>query len=123
MLRACSSDDVRPLTDMVQVEAPAVREYDIELEYYTTKADESEVVQNVEGTGGAISRYIYWQGSNLDQDINPDELRKLILCPHWVENPIGATRVIITKPEYKELPSTTVAKFSGKINVQHVVKD
>ena len=72
---------------------------------------------------GAINRYIYWQGSTLDQDINPDELRKLILCPHWVENPIGATRVIITKPEYKELPSTTVAKFSGKINVQHVVKD
>ena len=121
--RVCSADDVRPLTDIVQVEAPQVELYDIELTYYTTKANESEVVKNVEGPDGAINRYIYWQGSTLDQDINPDELRKLILCPHWVENPIGATRVIITKPEYKELPSTTVAKFSGKINVQHVVKD
>ena len=121
--RVCSADDVRPLTDIVQVEAPQVELYDIELTYYTTKANESEVVKNVEGPDGAINRYIYWQGSTLDQDINPDELRKLILCPHWVENPIGATRVIITKPEYKELPSTTVAKFSGNINVQHVVKD
>ena len=121
--RVCSADDVRPLTDIVQVEAPEVELYDIELTYYTTKANESEVVKNVEGPDGAINRYIYWQGSNLDQDINPDELRKLILCPHWIENPIGATRVIITKPEYKELPSTTVAKFSGNINVQHVVKD
>ena len=123
VLLACSSDDVRPLTDMVQVEAPAVHEYDIELEYYTTKADESEVVQNVEGTGGAISRYIYWQGSNLDQDINPDELRKLILCPHWEDGLKGATRVNIIKPEYTELESTTVAVFSGKLKVSHKVKD
>ena len=47
----------------------------------------------------------------------------MLFRSHWIENPIGATRVIITKPEYKELPSTTVAKFSGNINVQHVVKD
>lgn len=123
VLRVCSSDDVRPLTDMVQVEAPSVETYDIELTYYTTKASESEVVKNVEGSDGAISRYIYWQGSSLDQGINPDELRKLILCPHWKEGLTGATRVTITKPEYKELPSTTVAKFSGNLKVQHIVKD
>ena len=123
VLRVCSSDDVRPLTDMVQVEAPSVETYDIELTYYTTKASESEVVKNVEGSDGAISRYIYWQGSSLDQDINPDELRKLILCPHWKEGLTGATRVTITKPEYKKLPSTTVAKFSGNLKVQHIVKD
>lgn len=123
VLAACSADDVRPLTDKVQVEVPNVELYDIELTYYTTKANESEVVQNVEGSGGAIDRYVNWQGSTLDQDINPDELRKLILCPHWEEGLTGATRVNITKPEYKELPSTTVAKFSGNINVQHIVKD
>lgn len=119
--RMCNADDVRPLTDLVQVEAPDVELYDIELTYYTTRANESEVVKNVEGQDGAIDRYIYWQGSSLDLDINPDELRKLILCPHWMENQIGATRVVITKPEYKELPSTTVAKFSGNIRVEHVV--
>ena len=123
VLAACSADDVKPLTDVVTVEAPEVERYDIELTYWTTKADESEVVKNVEGPGGAIDRYIYWQGSALDQDINPDELRKLILCPHWDDNLTGASRVTITKPEYKELPNTTVAKFSGNLKVQHVVKD
>lgn len=119
----CAADDVRPLTDLVQVEAPSVHKYDIELEYYTTKADESEVVQNVEGTGGAIARYIYWQGSSLDQDINPDYLRKLILCPHWEDGLTGATRVNIIKPEYTELENTTVAEFSGNLKVSHKVKD
>lgn len=123
VLKSCTADDVRPLTDKVQVEAPSVEFYDIDLTYYTTKDNESEVVKNVEGKDGAINRYVYWQGSKLNQDINPDELRKLILCPHWMETPIGATRVIITKPEYKELPRTTMAKFSGSINVKHVVRD
>lgn len=122
VLAACSADDVRPLTDMVTVEAPDVEYYDIELVYYTTKANESEVVKNVEGSGGAIDRYIYWQGSNLEQDINPDELRKMIFSPDWAEGLTGASRVEIIKPEYKELPRTTVAKFSGNRKVSHIVK-
>lgn len=123
VLASCSADDVKPLTDLVQVAAPDVEVYDIELTYWTTKANQSEVVRNVEGDGGAIDRYIYWQGSALDRDINPDELRKMILCPHWEENLTGASRVEITKPQYKELPRTTVAKFSGNLKVQHIVKD
>lgn len=123
VLETCSADNVRPLTDMVQVEAPDTCVYDIELEYYTTRENESEVIENVEGVGGAISQYIYWQGSSLNQDINPDYLRKLILCPHWAEGLTGATRVNIIKPEYTELSSTTVAKFSGNLKVSHRVKD
>lgn len=58
----------------------------------------------------------------LNQDINPDELRKRILCPDWADDLIGATRVQIIKPEYTELNSTTVAKFSGKKTVKHIVR-
>lgn len=122
VLKACTADDVKPLTDMVQVEAPNVEYYDIELTYYTNKANESAVIETVEGSGGAIDQYIFWQGSALDQDINPDELRKRILAPDWEDGLTGASRVDIVKPEYKELPSTTVAKFSGNLKVQHVVK-
>ena len=122
VLAACTADDVKPLTDMVQVEAPGVEYYDIELTYYTTKANQSEVVKNVEGAGGAIDQYIYWQGSNLNQDINPDELWRRIVAPDWEEGLTGATRAVIVKPQYKELPSTTVAKFSGNLKVNHVVK-
>ena len=113
---------MKPLTDKVVVEAPAVELYDIELTYYTTKLNEAEVVRNVEGSNGAIARYIYWQGSSLNQDINPDELWKRIVSPDWEEGLTGATRAVIVKPEYKELSSTTVAKFSGNLKVNHIVK-
>lgn len=122
VLAACTSDDVKPLTDHVIVEAPTVEYYDIELIYYTTKANEAEVIKNVEGSNGAIDRYIYWQGSNLNQDINPDELRNRINKPDWEEGLVGATRCEIIKPEYRELSSTTLAKFSGNLKVQRIVK-
>ena len=115
VLAVCSSDDVKPLTDLVTVEAPSVESYDIELTYYTTTANESAVVSAVEGSGGAIDSYVYWQDSALDQDINPSELMKLILNA-------GATRVEITSPVYTELGETTVAKFSGTATVTHVAR-
>ncbi|MBO5968591.1 MAG: baseplate J/gp47 family protein [Clostridia bacterium] len=123
VLEACTAADVKPLTDYVQVEAPSVVYYDIELTYYTTKANQSEVVKNVEGDGGAIDQYIYWQGSALDRDINPDELRARILRPDWEDGLVGATRCEIVKPAFTELPGTTVARFSGNLKVSHVVKD
>ena len=116
VLAVCSADDIKPLTDIVTVEAPSIENYDIELTYYVTSANESAVVAAVEGSGGAIDNYVYWQGSTLDQDINPDELLKRILLA-------GATRAEITKPVFTELDATTVAKFSGTKTVTHVVKN
>lgn len=123
VLAACSADDVRPLTDNVTVAAPTTVEYDIELTYYTTAANEAKCVRAVEGSDGAIARYIYWQGSALNRDINPDYLRKLILSPEGDEDLVGADRVTITKPTYEELDSTEVAKFSGSLTISHVVKE
>jgi len=119
---SCTSSKVKPLTDKVTVQAPSVESYDIELTYYTTAADESACVESVEGEGGAIDRYVYWQGSSLNRDLNPDYLRKLILSPNW-DGGVAATRVIITKPVYKDLPSTTIAKWSGAMTVNHIVKE
>lgn len=115
VLSACSADDVKPLTDKVIVEAPSVENYDISLKYYTNQLDESAIVAAVEGEGGAIDQYNHWQSSNVNKDINPDYLRKLILTA-------GADRVVITKPVYKELGKTTIAKFSGTKTVTHEVK-
>lgn len=124
VLAACNADDVRPLTDKVEVAPPSTQSYDIELTYYTTAANETAVVENIEGSGGSIDQYVYWQGSSLDRNINPDYLRKLILCPEDSEGNhlIGADRVVITSPEYTELDPTTVAKFSGTLKVSHEVE-
>ena len=115
VLAVVSADDIKPLTDIVTVEAPQIENYDIELTYYVNTANESAVVSAVEGSGGAIDNYVYWQGSTLDQDINPDELTKRILNA-------GASRVEIVKPVYTELDNTTVAKFSGHKAVTHIAR-
>lgn len=119
---ACTDSKVKPLTDKVTVQAPTTQNYDIELTYYTSAADESACITTIEGEGGAIDRYIEWQRSGLKRDINPDYLRKLILAPSW-EGAVGATRVEITKPTYVDLGSTVLAHFSGNMSVNHVVKE
>ena len=119
VLEACNASDIRPLTDVVTAVAPEVITYDIEIVYYTTPETEAEVIANVEGTGGAIDRYNEWQVGALGRDINPDQLRKRILCPSWGENLAGAFRVDVTKPVYTPVSDTQVAKFSGHLTVSH----
>jgi len=121
VLASVSAPDVRPLTDRVLVAAPTAAYYDIELTYYTTAANASQVYDMVELPGGAIDRYIFWQGSSLDNDINPDQLRKRILAPDWEPGLIGADRVEIVKPVFTVLNSQTVAKFSGNLNVTRII--
>lgn len=58
VLAACNADDVRPLTDKVEVSAPTIQSYDIELKYYTTAANETAVVENIESSGG-LDRPVY----------------------------------------------------------------
>lgn len=120
VLAACSASEVRPLTDKIVVEPPAVVEYDIELTYYTTAADAGACIQTVEGEGGAIDQFIKWQSGALGRHINPDKLRALILAPVG-ETAVGATRVVINSPEFTELNDTTIAKFSGTKTIKHEV--
>lgn len=117
----CSASDVRPMTDLVTAIAPETVTYDIELKYYCTKDNEADTIKAVEADGGAIDRYTQWQTTALARDINPDQLRKLILCPDWDSSLVGADRVTITKPVFTELDKTQVAKFSGSLVVTHEV--
>lgn len=114
----CSADDVRPMTDEVIVAPPQQVLYDIDLKYYTTKADESDCVTAIEGAGGSIDQYKEWQDTVMGRDINPDKLRALILTP---TDGVGATRVEVTSPVYTELTDLQVAKFSGTINITHEI--
>lgn len=118
---ACSADDVRPMTDQVTAIAPTAVTYDIEIKYYCTKDNESDTIKAVEGEGGAIDRYNEWQTGALDRDINPDQLRKLILCPDWDSSLVGADRVDVTKPTLTTVGKSQVAQFSGTLTVTHEV--
>ncbi len=121
VLAVCSAKDVRPLDDYVQAVGVEQVPYDIQLTYYTTANEENTVVEEVEGTGGALERYIAWQSSENGININPDRIRSEILKSE--NKPIGADRVEITKPVYTTLDKTKIAVWSGNMTVNHVVTD
>ena len=117
---ACNADNVRPMTDIIKVEAPSVEPFDIEITYYTTVDNESACIETLESEGGAIDEYIAWQCGAIGRDINPDKLRAYLLKPDG-ETAVGATRVTVTKPVFKQLDEITIAQFSGKRTVRHEV--
>lgn len=91
----------RPLTDLVQVLAPEVVGYNIELTYWIGTNNTS--VSNVQSrVHAAVNDYISWQKSKLGRDIDPSELIAL------VKN-AGAKRVTVTLPAYQELEPYEVA--------------
>ena len=114
------SDDVRPMTDKVNAISPTVVEYQVEIKYYCTKDDEAATIETIEGEGGAIDQYNAWQTAALARDINPDQLRRLILAP---ANGTGAMRVDVIKPAFSQLGKAQVAKLSGTPVVTHEVVD
>ena len=118
---SCSGDKVRPMTDQVEALAPTAVQYDIEIKYYSTQDNEADTVKAVEAAGGAIERYNAWQTGALDRDINPDQLRRFVLCPDWESGLVGADRVDVVKPVYTESGKHQVAKFSGSLTVTHEV--
>ena len=112
------ADDVRPMTDRVQVLVPEVVTYSVEIKYYCTKDDEAATIQTIEGDGGAIDKYNEWQTAALGRSINPDQLRRFILAP---TEGTGALRVDVVSPTYTELSKSQVAKLSGSPVVTHEV--
>ena len=118
---ACSPAAVRPMCDYLVVEVPKTVEYDIHIKYYAKVERETEIINAIEGQGGAIERYNQWQTGTIGQDINPDQLRRFILCPDWESGLAGADRVEVTAPVFTEVDETSVAKFSGKLTVSHEV--
>ena len=119
LVEICSAKDVRPLGDLVSAAAIEQIPYDIELTYYTTAKEEASVVEEVEGEGGAIERFIKWQ-SESSKDINQDRLRSEILKSDI--KPIGAERVEIVKPVFTEIERHQIAKFSGRMKIRHVAE-
>lgn len=115
---SCSAEDVRPMTDMVIVQPPVQVEYDIDIVYYTTAANESDCITTIEGKGGSVEQFTEWQDTKMGRDINPDKLRALCLSP---EQGTGCTRIVVNTPEYTELKNTEVAKCKS-ISITHMLE-
>ena len=120
VLQTCSQPDIRPLTDVVMAEAPVVVPYYIDLVVYVRSNNYETVRENIEGEGGAIDRYRQWQDETMNEDINPDQLRKLILCPDWTDNRQGADRVEILSPTFTPTLPNQIPKCQG-VNIRYEV--
>lgn len=91
-----AAKDRRPLTDLVNVSAPDIVNYNLELTYYISEGDaerEDEVIDAVED---AISEYVIWQRSRVGRDINPSELISQIVRA-------GAKRVEVASPAFTQV--------------------
>lgn len=112
---AVSDSAIRPMTDVVTVEAPTPVDYTISLKYWATIDDEAAVVEAVEGPGGAIDRYVADQSAKLGRDIEPDVLKTYVMQA-------GALRCDVTAPTRTAVSGLQVARLTGSPTVTHEVE-
>jgi len=94
--------DIRPLTDKVNVAAPLVHEYEIELIYYINSSDIRKVPVIQEKVDKAVGEYKTWQSAEIGRDIIPDKLVAMIIAA-------GAKRVDIISPTFCALSWEEIA--------------
>lgn len=102
-----SKDNIKMLTDVVNVIAPTKYEYTLNVTYYINSSDSAtaDVLQkNVEA---AIEEYVTWQKSKIGRDLNPSHLDHLIRAA-------GAKRAVITSPVFTVVGDTSVAALTSK---------
>lgn len=104
-----NSRRIRPLTDLVTVQAPEAVPYEIELTYFINRerAAESEIIKVA--VNQAVASYALWQKSKLGRHINPSELIGRIMNA-------GALRVNVVSPVYTPITDLQVAQDTA-INV------
>lgn len=93
-----SDENIRPLTDIVEVYKPEEISYDIDLTYYIEKG--KDVVTIKANVAKAIDEYVLWQSRKLGRDINPDMLVTLLVKA-------GVKRSKIINPVFTKITQDT----------------
>lgn len=97
VLAACNADEVRPLTDHVEVLDPAKTQYNITLTYYINRRATQSAAEIEAAVTAAIERYKAWQAGKLGRDINPSTLISMLMELE------GIKRVQLTAPVFTAL--------------------
>lgn len=95
-------DNVRPLTDFIQVKQPSQTVYDVNLRYVIARSDAGNATQIIAKVNQAVEDYIIWQKSKIGRDINDTEL-------YWRIRSAGAKRAEIISPNFTVVPNNSVA--------------
>lgn len=95
-------DNVRPLTDYVQVKQPEVVSYSIDLRYLISESDSGDATQIIAKVNQAVEDFVTWQRSKIGRDVNDTEL-------YWRIRSAGAKRAEILLPRFTAVPDNSVA--------------
>lgn len=104
LLEYISTDDKKPLTDLIRVSAPSPVEYGIDFTYYINQSDRQQALMIQNAVTQAVEKYKKWQNEKIGRDVNPDKLREFVMSA-------GAKRVEIAKPLYCVLSNNQVASL------------
>lgn len=101
----------RPMTDLVNVSAPAEVTYTVDLTYYINRSDSARAVAIQEAVRTAVADYLTWQRT-IGRDINPSKLVALVMAA-------GAKRVTVTAPTYTTVDAIKVSALSGTPTISY----
>lgn len=115
VLNICSSDEIRPMNDIVNVVAPQIINYDIEIEYTVMDGNQGQAIADLSGENGACNRFAEYTGAKLGRDINPDLLHHYCMQSSNGGKQGAVWSCKIISPTAQELTDGQVAKWSGKV--------
>lgn len=95
-------DNVRPLTDFVQVKQPFTVDYSINLRYLIARSDAGDAAKIIAKVNAAVDDFAIWQRSKIGRDINDTEL-------YWRIRSAGAKRAEILSPTFEVVPENSIA--------------
>lgn len=104
---AVNADEVRPLTDLVTVQAATAVNYSIALTYYVTSDCTQSTSEVAAAVQKAVDDYKAWQYEKMGRDINPSRLISMIMSAADVK------RVNVTAPVYTAVTEGAVAKATA----------
>ena len=96
VLKACSADNRRPLTDFVSVEDPELVEYNVRLTYYIQSDAEASAEALALSVTEKVGEFTDWQSAKLGRDINPSRLISMLM-------ETGIKRVDVAEPAFTSL--------------------
>ncbi len=116
VLDTLNCDKVRPFTDFVQVSAPDIVNYLIDVTYYISSQSESSTAVIQQNIKTALEQYKKWQSEKMGRDINPSKLSEMLMGA-------GIKRVEIRSPTFVHISDTAVAVLSGENVIYGGVED
>ena len=73
-----ANENIRPLTDEVIVQLPAIATFNVNVQYWINRSDINKAATIQAAVEQAVTDYVSWQQSKIGRDINPDKLISLM---------------------------------------------